>query len=55
MIIYFLNCGLNGQLDAISVLHASSQASYLSVCGRELAVHYRSGESPSSQEGVLQR
>ena len=31
-----------------------SQASYLSVCGKELAAHYRGGESLSFQEGVLQ-
>lgn len=30
------------------------QASYLSICGKELAAPYRSGESPSFQEGVLQ-
>ena len=30
------------------------QASYLSSCGKELAAPYRSGESPSFQEGVLQ-
>jgi hypothetical protein len=33
----------------------SGQASYLIICGKELAAHYRSGESPSFQEGVLQK
>ncbi|MBX7067153.1 MAG: hypothetical protein K1X28_07975 [Parachlamydiales bacterium] len=31
-----------------------SQASYLSICSKELAAPYQSGESPSLQEGVLQ-
>ena len=31
-----------------------SQASYSTICGKELATHYRSGESSSFQEGVLQ-
>ena len=31
-----------------------SQASYLSICGKKLAARFRSGESPSFQEGVLQ-
>ena len=31
-----------------------SQASYQSVCGKELDAPFRSGESPSVQEGVLQ-
>src|SRR3989344_5247856 len=31
------------------------QASYLSICGKELAAPYRSGESPSPREGVLQK
>ncbi len=30
------------------------QASYLSSCGKELAAQFRSGESPSLKEGVLQ-
>jgi hypothetical protein len=30
------------------------QASYQSSCGKELAAHFRSGESPSFEEGVLQ-
>ncbi|MES2273055.1 MAG: hypothetical protein V4487_02555 [Chlamydiota bacterium] len=30
------------------------QASYLSIRGKELAAPYRSGETPSLQEGVLQ-
>lgn len=30
------------------------QASYPSGCGKELAALYRSGESPSFEEGVLQ-
>jgi len=32
-----------------------AQASYLSICGKELATRDRSGESPSLPEGVLQR
>jgi len=32
-----------------------NQASYLSNCGKELATHYRSGESPSCKEGILQK
>ncbi|MES2272979.1 MAG: methyltransferase domain-containing protein [Chlamydiota bacterium] len=31
------------------------QASSLSICGKELAALYRSGETPSLQEGVLQK
>src|SRR5688572_5438699 len=33
---------------------AARLASYLSNCGKELAAPYRSGESPSFEEGVLQ-
>ena len=31
------------------------QASYLSICGQQLAAPYRSGESPSPRERVLQK
>ncbi|MES2272625.1 MAG: hypothetical protein V4487_00335 [Chlamydiota bacterium] len=47
---------MNGQLNAIPVLQGPwAQARYLSIRGKELGHPlYRSGETPSLQEGVLQ-
>ncbi|MES2273976.1 MAG: hypothetical protein V4487_07270 [Chlamydiota bacterium] len=46
---------LNGQLGAIPVLQGRVKRAICPYCGKELGhPHYRSGESLSYQEGVLQ-